>query len=215
MSDSDQVLLSTAYLPNIQYFSKILNNDKVFIEVHENFQKQSFRNRATILGSNGPLDLVIPIIKPEGNHTGIRSVLIDYSVPWQRVHWKALVSAYKNSPYFEIFEPELFPLFQLSEKFLLDWNFLILDYILSITGVQKKYANTEMYVSQTNANCRDYRNSIHPKKRMQKYDPQFEPVRYFQVFSNKYDFIPNLSIIDLLFNEGPEAICICGKCYKK
>jgi WbqC-like protein family len=215
MNDCDQVLLSTAYLPNIQYFSKIIICKSIFIEVHENFQKQSFRNRATILGANGPLDLVIPVIKPEGNHTRIDSVLIDNSVPWQRVHWKAIVSAYRNSPFFDIFEQEVRPLYLLTEKFLLDWNFLVLDHILSIAGVQKKYSTTEMYVTKTESDSLDYRNKIHPKKRMQMSDPHFEPVRYLQVFSNKFDFTSNLSIIDLLFNEGPQAISICRQCYKK
>jgi len=215
MPDSNQVFLSTAYLPNIQYFSKILNCENIFIEIHENFQKQSYRNRATILGANGPLDLVVPVIKPEGNHTGIRSVLIDYSIPWQRVHWKAIVSAYKNSPYFEIFEQELFPIYQCSQKYLLDWNLLILDYMFSITGVQKKYSTTEKYNIQMEEDTLDFRNTIHPKKRMQKNDLNFETIPYHQVFSNKFDFFPNLSFIDLLFNEGPQAISICRQCYKK
>jgi hypothetical protein len=215
MSDCDQVILSTAYLPNIQYFSKILTCEKLCIEVQENFQKQSYRNRATILGANGPLDLIIPVVKPDGNHTPISAVLIDYSVPWQRVHWKAIVSAYKNSPYFEIFEHELNPLYCSQEKFLLDWNILIINQLIAISGVQKKYTFSEKFEPETILNYCDYRNSIHPKKRMRRNDPHFEPVAYFQVFSDKFNFIQNLSFIDLLFNEGPQAIDICKRCYKK
>jgi hypothetical protein len=214
MPECDSILLSTAYLPNIQYFSKILSHKSIFIEAQENYQKQSYRNRAVILGANGPLDLVIPVIKPEGNHTPTNNILIDYTLPWQQTHWKSIISAYKNSPFFDIFEQELQPLFHRKEKFLLDLNLRILDKILDMAGVQKAYSLTEIYLVQTKDNFYDCRNSIHPKKRLQKPDKQFEPIPYFQVFSEKFGFIPNLSFIDLLFNEGPQAIYICRRCYK-
>jgi hypothetical protein len=214
MPDNNQVLLSTAYLPNVQYFSKILCSEGVTIEIQENFQKQSYRNRATILGANGPLDLIIPVVRPDGNRTCIRSVLIDYSMPWQRVHWKAILSAYKNSSFFDIFEQEFRPLYSRMDKYLIDFNLVTLDLLLEIAGIEKKYLITELFVEENDNSYHDYRNSIHPKKRLQRNDEQFEPYSYFQVFSNKFKFVPNLSFIDLIFNEGPQASTICRKCYK-
>jgi WbqC-like protein family len=215
MDFNPEILLSSAYLPNIHYFSKLLSGKKVAIEVHDNYQKQSFRNRTVILSANGPLNLVIPVIKPNGNNTKTRDILIDYEPPWQQVHWKAIVSAYKHSSFFEIFEEELKPAFHRREKYLLDWNFLILDQIYTISGIARSYVETDNYINANLKEVDDYRDSIHPKARMQKEDVHFEQQSYFQVFSNKFGFVPNLSFIDLLFNEGSEAEYICKKCIKK
>jgi len=215
MVECSEILLSSAYLPNIQYFSKLLSGSKATIEVHDNYQKQSYRNRTIIFSANGPLNLVIPVIKPNGNNTKTHDVIIDYEPPWQQIHWKAIVSAYKHSPFFEIFEEELRPVFQAKEKFLLDWNFLILDEIFKIAGIDKSYSRTHSFSRLNDEQILDYRDSIHPKARMQKNDPFFEQKTYFQVFSNKFGFFPNLSFIDLLFNEGSEATYICRQCIKK
>jgi hypothetical protein len=145
MSDFSEILLSTAYLPNIQYFSKLLSNKNVLIETEDNYQKQSYRNRTIILSANGPLSLVIPVIKPNGNNTRTRDIIIDQNAPWQQIHWKAIVSAYKHSPFFDIFEAEIFPVFQTKEKFLLDWNFFVLDQVLKISGIEKSYLKTISY----------------------------------------------------------------------
>ncbi len=215
MSDSEAVLLSTAYLPNIQYFTKVLFYRPVYIETHEHYQKQSYRNRTTILSANGPLDLIIPIIKTNGNHTLINEVVIDNSYSWQKVHWKAIVSSYKKSPFFEIFEHELEPFFKRKEKYLLDWNSLLLDLLFSLTGINRSFVFTEKFEDLLPASILDFRNKIHPKRRMRQPDERFWPVKYSQVFSPKYRFIGNLSFIDLLFNEGPQAISICNKSIKE
>lgn len=212
MNESPDILLSSAYLPNIQYFSKLLSGKKVAIEVHENYQKQSYRNRTVILSANGPLSLVIPVIKTDGNNTKINDILIDYEPPWQQVHWRAIVSAYKHSPFFEIFEDELYPIYRKKVKFLLEWNIMVLDHLLNIAGINCSYTKTSSFQHPKYSSLADFRNSIHPKPRMQKDDSEFEQVKYFQVFNDKFGFIPNLSFIDLLFNEGSEAEFICKKC---
>jgi hypothetical protein len=215
MSACNHILLSTSYLPNIQYFSKIISCNNVTIEVYENYQKQTYRNRATILGANGPLDIIIPVIRPNGNHTRTLDILIDYTLPWLQAHWRTIVSAYKNSPFFDFFEQEFQNIFTRKEKFLLDWNLLLLDNLHTMVGVQKQYLLTETYNLHPDDNDCDYRDAIHPKKRLQRPDVYFEPVPYSQVFSEKYNFTANLSIIDLLFNEGPQTASICRQCYKK
>ena len=206
------VLLSTAYLPNIQYFSKLLTHAEPIIEVWDTYQKQSYRNRAAIYGANGKQDLVIPVKKPHGNSTKTRDILLDYDMPWNQVHWKAISSAYKHSPFFEIFEPELAPVYFKKLKFLLDWNFLLLETIIQMTGTSVFRTTSTEYIKDPGRGTLDFRESIHPKERLQKPDPDFAPVPYFQVFSHKHGFIANLSFIDLLFNEGPQATYLCIQC---
>lgn len=213
MSDSLPILLTTAYLPNIQYFSKLLSGQEVQIEVWDTYQKQSFRNRTTIYGANGRQDLVIPVKRPDGNNTSTRDVLLDYDMPWHRVHWKAITSAYKHSPFFDFFEAELAPAYEKKRKYLLDWNFYLLDLLFRMTGTQPHYSRTRFY-RDSEGSFRDFRETIHPKSRLQRKDPEFDPLPYFQVFKEKHGFIPNLSFIDLLFNEGSQAVSHCKKCMK-
>jgi hypothetical protein len=214
LQNSNQVILSASYLPNIQYFSKLLTYPEVIIEIFDTYQKQSYRNRTTILGANGPLDLVIPVKRPDGNSTKTCNVQIDYDMPWQKTHWKAIISSYKHSPFFDIFEPELEPVYTRNFKYLVDWNLTIIDTILKITGFQAHYKKSNSYIIAEKS-LRDFRDTIHPKIRMHAHDHEFSQIHYFQVFDKKFGFIPNLSFIDLLFNEGPQAVYLCKKCIKK
>ncbi|MGD2035435.1 MAG: WbqC family protein, partial [Bacteroidales bacterium] len=157
------------------------------------------------------LDLVIPVKRPDGNNTKTKDIIIDYDMPWNKTHWKALVSAYKHSPFFEVFEEEFRPLFRKKVKYLLDWNFIILDSIFAMAGHNPLYGKTDSFQLYSEDTVCDYRESIHPKVRMHKKDPYFSPRTYFQVFAEKYGFIENLSFIDLLFNEGPQAVYLCKK----
>jgi hypothetical protein len=204
------VLLSTAYLPNIQYVSKLLLHEKVIIDVHETYLKQSFRNRAEIYGANGKFDLSIPIIKPNGAKSFSKDILIDYAMPWQINHWRAIVSAYGNSPFFEIFEAELVYLYEKKEKYLIDFNQKSIQQIFDSLGLPLTIEYSSSYINSKDVAC-DFRNTIHPKERMQKNDVNFRNQEYFQVFKEKYGFLANLSFIDLMFNEGAEAITICKK----
>jgi hypothetical protein len=212
-SEDKAVLLTSAYLPNIQYVSKLLTYRDVYIEVNDTYQKQSYRNRTTILGANGPHDLVIPVKRPKGNSTLTKDILLDYTMPWQKTHWRAIISAYKHSPFFDIFEPEMLLFFSKQSKYLLDWNFNSLERLLKISGTFVDLKKTETFSKHSIAD--DFRDSIHPKKSKKIPDPDFDPVSYFQVFSKKFGFISNLSFIDLLFNEGSQAIYLCKKCMKK
>ena len=213
MQKSDTALLSVAYLPPIQYITKLLAHERVYIEMHENFQKQSYRNRCVIYGANGPLTLVIPVNKKRGRKNIISDIRIDYDSDWQNIHWKSLVSAYQNSPFFEFYKDEINQLLFNREKFLVDFNLILLNHIIRLLNLKRDYLLSEDY--QSDSEVYDYRQSINPKKRLQRPDRSFQPVRYQQVFIEKFGFIPNLSVVDLIFNEGPDSHRILKASVKK
>ncbi len=200
---SKKVILSTAYLAPVQYFTKLFKYDEVFIEKHENFIKQSYRNRCKIYGANGELSLSIPV-KKISLKTKIKDLLIDYDTNWQKLHWKSIESAYRSSPFFEFYEDDLKPFYEKKYKFLLDFNIEIQNMVLEHLDIDVNLKFTDKYCHILTEEIDDLREKIHPKKKEN--DPDFITVEYTQVFQGKYGFIPNLSIIDLLFNEGPNAI---------
>lgn len=202
------VLLTTAYFPNTHYFTKLIYHKQILVEVNETFQKQSYRNRCSIYGANGKQDLIVPVVKPNGNKTITKDILVDYSSKWQQDHWRAIKSAYGHSPFFEVFEPEFIHLYEHKEKFLIDFNALVLNQVFSSIDLTLSYTYSDKFLNTDNY-LFDYRDSIHPKARMQQPDPYFKPSKYYQVFQLKHDFIPNLSILDLLMNEGALTKTIC------
>lgn len=199
------LLLTTAYFPPVQYFSKIKHHDTIFIEQYENYGKQSYRNRCRILSANGPLDLSIPIKKNNQIKFLTREAEPDYSVNWQKLHFKSIESAYKNSPFYDYYEEYLINYFEKKEKYLLDLNTKILYTLLDLLQLKKKIQYTDDYVREPEKTD-DFRTIIHPKPtRRSGEDLHFKPVFYAQTFSEKFSFVPNLSVIDLLFNTGPDA----------
>jgi hypothetical protein len=213
MQTFDSALLSVAYLPPVQYMTKFLVYDRIIIEMHENFQKQSYRNRCVISGANGPLTLVIPIKKKQDAKTVITDVRIDYDKDWQHIHWKSLVSAYQNSPFFEFYRDELYKLIFSKNEFLAEFNLRLLDYICSLLNLEKIYLRSREFADNTEMH--DYRQSINPKTRLRKPDTLFQPANYPQVFAERFGFIPNLSVADLIFNKGPDSRFILGESIKK
>jgi hypothetical protein len=195
------MILSTAYLPNIQYFSKLLYG-KVIVEQHENYLKQTFRNRYEILTANGVMSMTVPV-KHNGSKIKIRDVRIDYTDNWQKLHWKTIDTAYRSSPFFVYYADDFLPFYSKKEKFLFDFNCKMLDRLIELTGLNTKIILSDNYLQ----NCEtDYRYLISPKNRIE--DPNFSPVPYYQVFSNKFGFRPNLSLLDLLCNEGNNSYAI-------
>jgi hypothetical protein len=202
----EKALLSLTYLGPIQYFSKFLLFKEIWIEQWENYQKQSYRNRCYIYGANGKLCLVIPVVHKHNLKMPIRDVKIDYSTPWQKIHWKSIESAYRLSPYFDYLADLFAPYFEKARhiKFLFDFNYELLTVLLSVLKIEDTPSLTSSY-EKNPSGIIDYRGSIHPKKRLLKPDPLFTSIQYQQVFKEKYGFLSNLSIIDLLFNEGSHA----------
>jgi len=186
--------------------SKLPDGSHVYIETAENYQKQSFRNRCYIYGANGVQPLVIPVLK--GNSKiKITETRIDNGKKWQRIHWKAIESAYRLSPYFEFYADEIGRFYNIETEFLFEWDLSLLKTVAGILGINTEIRFTGSFMKPENMESGlDYRNSIHPKERLNKADPFFNPKPYQQVFSNRHGFIPDLSIIDLVFNEGPYAM---------
>jgi len=206
--NSTTAILSTAYLPPIQYFAKILDYSEILIEAHETYLKQSYRNRCIILSCNGPLPLIIPVVKTNGNNTPIKEIEIDYTVNWQKNHWKAIESAYRTSVYYDFVSDLLEPFYRKKVKYLFDFNSEILFEIISFLRVNKPLSNSNQFVKNYLEGFDDFRQSIHPKLQYQLKDNDFVAAKYFQVFSDRFNFYPNLSIVDILFNEGLDSLSI-------
>jgi hypothetical protein len=194
-----QLLLSTAYLPPIAYFCNIISTDNIIIEHFETYPKQTYRNRCEIYSANGKHSLTIPVIKTNGNHTLTKDIELSYSTNWQKTHWRAIESAYNNSPFYLYFSDLFKPFYETKYKYLIDFNLQLLEVILSILKIDINIDFSLKYEKQP-AQSIDLRDAIHPKKiSMLKFNDSHS---YTQVFQNKFGFISNLSIIDLLFNEG-------------
>ena len=200
---SNSAILSTAYFPPIQYFTKFLLYDKILIEQYETYSKQSYRNRCEIYGANGKLTLSVPILKKHNKKVLIKDIQISYDTNWIKLHLKSIESAYRSAPFYEFYIDEILTLFQVKPKYLMEFNLEITETILSFFKIENDINLTANY--EKHLLSEDFRDSIHPKKRMQSEDNEFNPVGYYQVFSERYGFLPNLSILDILFNKGPEA----------
>ncbi len=197
-------ILSTAYLGPIQYYSKLINYPTCIIEHCEHYTKQTYRSRCDIYSPNGIKTLSVPLIK-RNHRQAVKDLKISYDVDWQKLHWRTLESSYRRSPFFEYFEDDLHPLYHNKKyDFLVDLNEALQQEILSLLKRKTNYSFTNEY-HETYADADDYRNIISPKESLNS-DPLFEPQLYSQVFETRHGFIPNLSIVDLLFNQGSRAM---------
>lgn len=201
------VLLSAAYFPNIEYCSKLISNETVYLEQHEHFIKQTYRNRTVILAANGPVPLIVPVVKGRGPKIKIKDLQISYDEDWQRNHWRTIFSAYNSSPFFEFYIDDLEPFFQKKYAFLLDLNMEILQTLTGLLEIEPKILLTDDF-EQVPEGTLNLREKIHPKIHNINEYKGIRFIEYTQVFSDKLNFAPNLSILDLLFNTGPQAYSI-------
>ena len=197
MEVNDRVLLSTAYLPPVAWFSAAAHASCAQVEACESFQKQSYRNRCTICAADGPQMLQVPIL-----HSGsrlIRDIRIDYSKSWQHLHRHAISTAYGPSPFYQYYWDSLDASIGKNHQFLFDLNMELTEKLMELLHIRTPLSLTADY-EQTPAAV-DLRSVINPKR-----EPEGSPFKeYYQVFNARLGFISNLSIIDLLFCEGPEA----------
>ena len=197
-------LLTTAYFPPIAYFYCLKKAEVTYIEQYENFGKQSYRNRCEIMTANGVIALTVPVAKANSK-TLIKDLKIVYPTPWQKLHFRGIESAYKNSPYYEYYIDDLMPFFEKQETYLFDHNLAILTTILYFLKLKRDIRLTTDYIAIGDINYRDLRNAIHPKASHRQPGCDYIPKPYRQTFSDRFPFTPNLSILDLLFCCGPEA----------
>ena len=200
------VLLVTSYWPNLHYFFYVLNASIINIEQFDNYSKQSYRNRTQILSANGILNLSIPI-KKNKSEKAVNSIEISYKEDWQKNHWRAITSAYKNSPYFDFFEEDLKVFYSNKYNLLIDYNIDQLKFIVKVLKQKKNIQLTKQYESNPDSVI-DLRTIIHPKQSYlsDKLVANKLDQSYYQTFENKISFTPNLSILDLLFNKGLHTI---------
>lgn len=208
------MLLSTAYFPPIQFFTRIIDEDSFHLETNENYQKQSYRNRFFVYGANGPIRLNIPVVKGRSLGKPIKEVKMDYSETWNKTHMKTIKSAYSHSPYYEFYIDDFIPFWEKRWTYLYDLNLEIIYVILNSLDLNISVLETETYTKISGDQSLDLRKLIHPKVDW-KYDPGFTPEPYTQNFSGKHGFQANLSIIDLIFQTGPEAVSILRKSVAK
>lgn len=196
----DNVLLSTAYLPPVEYFALLLSENAA-IEREERYQKQSYRNRTVIMNGNGALNLIIPTVH-DGRMGIVKDVRIEYVTPWQRAHWRSIESAYNNTPYYLYYKDALKPFYEREFEFLFDFNLQLTQTLMKLLRLDCEIRTTTEFSPYIN---NDPRLLIHPKQARREDYPFRLKTHYYQVFEDKFGFVPNLSVIDLLFNEGPQA----------
>lgn len=209
---SNTVVVPMFYLPPIQYFVNIIGCQDILIEKHEHYIKQTYRNRCNILGANGILPLTVPIEHTGNEHIKVKDVKISYNGNWQKVHWKSIESAYRSSPYFEYYEDDFNKIFNRKYEFLFDLNEALLMIVIEKININLNYTYTKSFIQDYKDGFTDLRLIMHPKKKKAANDSSFNSQPYIQVFSDKYSFIPNLSIIDLLFNIGTETLSYLKNC---
>ena len=198
-------LLTTTYFGPIQWYQK-LHRMPCIIEQHDHFVKQTYRNRCVIATANGTQTLTVPIERYDGTKCPMRDIRISDHGNWRHLHWNALVSAYGETPFFEFYADDLRPFFEKRHTFLFDLNLDIMHTMCQLLDVRPQVTLSEQYIvlpSEDDAVV-DFREAIRPKHPLP--DADFNPTPYYQVRAQRHGFLPNLSILDLLFNEGPEGI---------
>lgn len=192
------------YNAPLVYYALLLHESSNFIiEQNDHYIKQTYRNRCRILGGNGIMSLVVPVLKTHGKKTLMKDIRIDYDPPWQAIHWKSISSSYASSPFFEFISDYYQPLYLKKERYLADLNCKLLSTTLGLLNTDMTYTRSEAYEHIDFSE--DIREAIHPKRKFSMASVKFHPQSYQQVFSDRHGMVDNLSILDLLFNEGQNA----------
>ncbi len=201
--------LELAYLPPIAWCARIWNQPVVRLEAQEHFQKGTYRNRCLIASPNGIQRLSIPLVHGKHQQTPIREVRIAYDTSWQLQHWRSIMAAYGNAPFFEHYRDALKTCYEQPFEFLFDFNFALLQHVFHKIGWPGTWEFTENYMPKDAASTFDFRDTVSPKSAV--VPAWFFPAPYSQVFMEKHGFLPDLSILDLLFCCGRQSGEILAK----
>lgn len=207
------MVLSTAYLPPINWFARLLSGEPILIEQYENYTKQTIRNRCTIDSPNGPLNLTIPVDKSNFGHGGkclMKDVRISSHLNWRHQHWAALESTYFNSPFFEYLQDDFKQIYNKEWTFLMDLNEALIEKCCELIDIQPQISRTTEFIPQAKSKLASYPQNIQDNTSSITREDR-EVGSYYQVFAHKHGFLPNISIIDLIFNMGPEGIFVLEK----
>ncbi len=199
INHTDSILLSTAYFPPVEYFACLVGAKEIVLEQKETFPKQTFRNRCQVMTAAGKVTLVAPVVRPGGNHSQTSEIGLCFKEPWQRNHWKTLITGYASSPFFNYYADLISQMLFQKEVNLFRFNLQIILNICDLLELSPKIKSNDRFEKNPERSA-DYRNLIHPKK-----TTTFHIIPYPQVFIHLHGFIPGLSILDLLFNLGPES----------
>ena len=216
MNSNNSLIIEVQYFPPIEYFKQLFQFPHVVIEAHENYQKGSYRNRCHIANSTGIQVLSVPLRKGKNAKQPIREVAIAYDMDWQKQHWQSLQTAYGSAPFWEHYAPQLEPFFLKRWDYLFDLNMAILETFLKIlklkntvtvsfsTDYEMNFTAKEIIDTPSGARQErvDLRNKILPNK------TNFQGEKYAQLFQERTGFLPNLSILDLIFCTGPQALTV-------
>lgn len=194
-------ILPSAYLAPIDHYAILHQSNRCLTEVCDHYAKQTYRNRCLIAAPDGPQALTIPIEKPATPKAPMRDIRISDHGNWRHMHWIALQTAYSRTPFFEYYADDFAPFYQKKWDFLVDFNHDLQQLVCSLIDLHTEERQTENYIFTPEDGVQDYRNLVEVHR-----EPVFVPRPYYQVFREKHGFIPNLSIVDLLFNMGPESI---------
>jgi len=200
------ILIEVQYLGTVQYYSKFLKYHSVYLEQHENYRKGSFRNRCYIATANGVIPLSIPLLKGKHQQASIQSVKVDNSKNWQTLHWRSIKTAYGSSPFFEYYQDDFEALYNKDYVLLFDFCLDLQELVLNSLQITPSVQFTKTFIKETTDDLLDFRNCILPKNYSKSKDLNFTPTPYPQVFEDRLGFVSNLSILDLLFCTGPEAL---------
>lgn len=208
-------VLSTAYFAPVAYYALLFHEQDIVIEAHENYNKQSYRNRMFIGTNQGPLALSVNVEKGYETKCPIQEVRLSSHGDWLHQHEIALMSNYGSSPFYEYYIDDILEVLRSDEQTLFGLNEKIRERICELIGFSAKVRYSDQYLRNDSENFRDLRNTLHPKKSILESVPEFVANPYYQVFGQKQTFMPNLSVLDLLFNLGPESILVLRDSIRK
>jgi len=203
---TDTILLNTCFFGPIEYYTQLISHKNIIIEQYEHYSKQSYRNRCNILGANGSLALSVPVVKASSKKILTKDVSIAYDTNWQKLHFKSIESAYKSSPFYDYYIDDLMQFFDKKWDNLLEYNTAIQEEIFAMLEIEPNIILSKDFYPKGTDDILDLRDAVHPKKNKSVNDINYINKEYTQVFSNKFPFQENLSILDLIFNLGPDAL---------